>query len=49
MEKARKGSYRIGWSYLCENCDRWHSNMGGGYAISDDGFIATCAHVVDPW
>ena len=48
MEKARKGSYRIGWSYLCENCDRWHSNMGGGYAISDDGFIATCAHVVDP-
>lgn len=40
--------YRIGWAYLCPNCDNWHTKMAGGYAISDDGIIATCAHVVDP-
>ncbi|MGC6426502.1 MAG: S1 family peptidase [Akkermansiaceae bacterium] len=46
--KALASSYRVGWAYLCPSCDHWHTNLGGGYAISDDGIIATCAHVVDP-
>lgn len=48
MDKALKGSFRLGWSYLCMKCDTWHARMGGGYAISEDGYIATCAHIVDP-
>lgn len=43
---ARQSGYRVGWAYLCNNCDRWHVNLAGGYAVTDDGVIATCAHVV---
>ncbi|MDB4271225.1 serine protease [bacterium] len=46
-EKTALSTYRIGWAYLCKNCDHWHTNLGGGYAISADGLIATCAHVID--
>ncbi|MDB4508429.1 serine protease [Akkermansiaceae bacterium] len=45
---ALKSTYRIGWVYLCKNCDRWHTNLGGGYAVSDDGILATCTHVINP-
>ncbi len=47
-EKAEQSSYRVGWAYLCHKCDNWHVNLAGGYAISDDGLLATCAHVVEP-
>ena len=46
-EYSDKSSYRVGWGYLCENCDRWHIELAGGYAVSDHGVIATCAHVID--
>ena len=39
--------YRVGWGYLCKNCDHWHTNLAGGYAVTHDGIIATCAHVID--
>jgi hypothetical protein len=45
-EMARQSGYRVGWAYLCNNCDRWHVNLAGGYAVTHDGVIATCAHVV---
>lgn len=45
---AHSGSYRVGWGYLCEKCDHWHVDLAGGYAVSNDGILATCAHVVDP-
>jgi hypothetical protein len=45
-EMARQSGYRVGWAYLCNNCDRWHVNLAGGYAVTEDGVIATCAHVV---
>ncbi len=44
---ARAGSVRIGWCYLCDSCDDWHLSLAGGYAISADGAVATCAHVID--
>ncbi|MEN8693453.1 MAG: S1 family peptidase [Akkermansiaceae bacterium] len=47
-KKAQASIYRVGWAYLCPHCDHWHTNLGGGYAVSDDGVLATCAHVVDP-
>lgn len=45
-QRARQSHFKIGWAYLCNNCDNWHINLAGGYAITDDGVIATCAHVV---
>lgn len=45
-EMARKSGFRVGWAYLCNHCDNWHINLAGGYAVSEDGVIATCAHVV---
>ena len=47
-EKTAPSTYRVGWAYLCNKCDHWHANLGGAYAISADGLLATCAHVVDP-
>lgn len=46
--QARAGLLRVGWCYLCADCDHWHTAMGAGYAITADGAIVTCAHVVDP-
>ncbi len=43
---AEKSSYRVGWAYLCKHCDSWHANLAGGYAITTDGTLATCAHVI---
>ncbi len=41
---GRKSQVRIGWFYLCQNCTHWHLNIGGGYAITADGVVATCYH-----
>ena len=44
---ARQSHYRVGWTYLCPTCDKWHTKLAGGYAVTADGVIATCAHVID--
>jgi len=44
---AKRSGYRIGWGYLCQNCDQWHVNLAGGYAVTSDGVLATCAHVIE--
>lgn len=44
---AKASGFRVGWAYLCNHCDNWHVNLAGGYAVTDDGVIATCAHVVE--
>ncbi len=44
---AKKSVYRVGIAYLCGKCDMWHLNLGGGYALSDDGVLATCAHCLE--
>lgn len=47
-QRARLGHIRVGAFYLCSKCDRWHLNLAGGYAITADGAVATCAHVIAP-
>lgn len=46
--RARLGHIRVGAFYLCSKCDRWHLDLAGGYAITADGAVATCAHVIAP-
>lgn len=46
-DQARRAVVRIGWYFLCPNCDNWHLNFAGGYAISQDGAVATCFHCID--
>jgi len=45
---ARRSHLRVGWSYLCNKCEQWHINLAGGYALTSDGAVATCYHVVQP-
>ncbi|MEZ5388063.1 MAG: serine protease [Prosthecobacter sp.] len=47
-QRARVGHIRVGHYYLCSKCDRWHLDFAGGYAITADGAVATCAHVIAP-
>ncbi len=46
--QAQASHWRVGWSYLCTKCDKWHVNLAGGYALTTDGAVATCFHVVQP-
>jgi hypothetical protein len=46
--RARRSMIRVGHYYLCTKCDRWHLNLSGGYAITADGVVVTCHHVVEP-
>lgn len=43
---ARAAHLRVGWSFLCTRCSNWHLDLAGGYAITKDGAVATCQHVV---
>jgi len=45
---ARQSHLRVGWVYLCDKCEQWHVNLAGGYALTADGAVATCFHVVQP-
>ena len=45
--RAAAAHLRVGWVYQCTKCDRWHSNLAGGYAIASD-VVATARHVVEP-
>lgn len=47
-QRARQAHLRLGFYYLCTKCDKWHLNLAGGYAITTDGAVATCAHVIAP-
>lgn len=48
FQRARAASCRIGW--LCKIPDEnvWELNLAGGYAIADEGIVATAAHVLEP-
>ncbi len=45
-QRARAAHLRLGFYYLCERCDDWHLSLAGAYAITADGAVATCAHVL---
>ncbi|MGV3662723.1 MAG: S1 family peptidase [Prosthecobacter sp.] len=47
-QRARLSHIRVGAFFLCSKCDRWHLDLAGGYAITADGAVATCAHVIAP-
>lgn len=47
-QRARSGHIRVGAYFLCSKCDRMHLDLAGGYAITADGAVATCAHVIAP-
>ncbi len=47
-QRARAAHVRVGYLYLCTKCDKQHLNIAGGYAITADGAVATCFHVVEP-
>jgi len=44
-KRARAAHIRVGWYYLCKECNKWHIDLSGGYAITKDT-VATCGHVV---
>ncbi|MEP0843358.1 MAG: trypsin-like peptidase domain-containing protein [Phycisphaerae bacterium] len=46
--RARRAHLRVGYFFLCNKCSNWHLNLAGGYAITADGAVATCFHVVEP-
>lgn len=43
---ARAANLKVGYCYLCERCDEWHTQLAGGYAIAED-VIVTCDHVLN--
>ncbi len=47
-QRARMSHLRVGQIYLCSKCEKWHLDLSGGYAITADGAVATCAHVIAP-
>lgn len=47
-QRARLSHIRVGAYYLCSKCERWHLDLSGGYAITADGAVVTCAHVIAP-
>jgi len=47
-QRSRESHVRLGWTYLCDKCDKWHLNLAGGTYITSDGVIATCFHVIKP-
>jgi len=47
-QRAEKAYLRMGWVYQCIKCDQWHVTLAGGYALTTNGAVATCYHVVNP-
>jgi hypothetical protein len=46
--RARQSHLRVGWLFHDHEKPRWQINLAGGYAITADGAVATCYHVVEP-
>ena len=46
-KRAAAAHVRVGWVYQCTKCNRWHTNLAGGYAIAPD-VVVTARHVVAP-
>jgi hypothetical protein len=46
--RARQAHIRVGYFFLCNKCNNWHLELAGGYAITANGAVATCYHVVKP-
>lgn len=44
--RARSGTLIVAYLYLCKNCPNYHITAGAGIALTADGVIATCHHLV---
>jgi serine protease Do len=44
---ARPSSLIVGHYYKCPDCDDWHFTGASGFALTKDGAVATCAHLLD--
>ncbi len=47
-ETARKALVRIGYARMISSPNRWSFNIANGYAIAENGIIATCHHCIAP-
>ncbi len=45
---ARAAHIRVGWYYHCASTNEWDLDLAGGYALTKDGVVGTCFHVVQP-
>lgn len=45
--RATAAYVRVGWVHQCTRCNRWHTKLAGGFAISKDA-VATAEHVLAP-
>ena len=45
--RARAGTLVFAYLHLCKNCPQYHVVAGAGIALTADGVIATCHHLVD--
>ncbi|MCP4848179.1 MAG: trypsin-like peptidase domain-containing protein [Verrucomicrobiaceae bacterium] len=46
-EQNKKGILCFGNIYKCDRCDKWHSNIAGGFVISKEGLAVTNYHVME--
>jgi len=44
--RAREAHLRVGYLYYCTVCKKMHVQLAGGYALTADGAVATCLHVL---
>ena len=47
-DRARKSHLRVGWLFKDHEKPRWQISLSGGFAITTDGAVVTCYHVVEP-
>lgn len=43
--RAAQASVLIGSAYKCDKCTKWHNTLATGFAVTEDGVIATNHHV----
>lgn len=46
-ESVRASALLVGTYYRCNECDLWHFDAASGFALTDDGAVATCWHVLE--
>lgn len=45
-ELVRQSALIVGHYYRCSECEDWHFTGASGFAVSADGAVATCAHLL---
>jgi hypothetical protein len=45
---ARSAHLQVGWYYRTTESDKWIITTGGAYALTKDGALGTCFHVLSP-